>query len=87
MGLLVMKNLRRLEVCLNWLLKNLDWNKKYWFKIKLNANSSNKGGVFSFDAQDGLKPSDMDVFVDFYKDVAIGGGEDISGFTFNKQII
>lgn len=29
----------------------------------------------------------MDVFVDFYKDVAIGGGEDISGFTFNKQII
>lgn len=57
-----MKSLRRLEVCFNWLLKSLDWSKKYWFKFKLNANLSNKGGVFSFDAQDDLKSSDMNVF-------------------------
>ncbi|MDU9413779.1 hypothetical protein [Pseudomonas sp. zfem005] len=50
------------------------------------TNPSSKCGSFRFDAQDGMKPSDIDVFIDLSKDIAISSSENISGFIHPNKL-
>ncbi len=50
------------------------------------TNSSSKGGSFRFESQNGMKLSDVDVFIEFANDVAINSSKNIPGFIHPNKL-